>query len=137
MLRAGGKQVIKWTAEGAVNGIQCSVFCNVRHTSIARDMLVSLKRTATAVNQGGTADRVFVLDRILFCQGLFYFTKSLAQRRAYDHTEFRNITGIKKTGHLQNSSGQHGDPFRCQNTHRGTADLKKCIRSLLPIRVCC
>ena len=32
LLRTGGKQVIKWTAEGAVNNVssQHLVFCNVR-----------------------------------------------------------------------------------------------------------
>ena len=40
------------------------VFCNVRHTSVAGDMLVSCKRTAQAVNQGGTADSVFVYSSL-------------------------------------------------------------------------
>lgn len=77
LLRMGGKQVIKWTAEGAVNNkslhdlyeiasqfilnlqVFYLVFCNVRHTSVARDMLVSHKSTARAVNQGGTADSFY------------------------------------------------------------------------------
>lgn len=58
MLRMGEKQVIKWTAEGAVKG-DSRVFCNVRHTLVAGDMLVSCKRTVgLTVNQGGTADCV-------------------------------------------------------------------------------
>ena len=44
MLRAGEKQIVKWTAEGTVKSIrfsytQYSVTC--RHTSVAGDMLVS------------------------------------------------------------------------------------------------
>lgn len=54
----GEKQVIKWTTEGAVKG-DSRVFCNVRHTLVAGDMLVSCKRTVgLTVNQGGTADCV-------------------------------------------------------------------------------
>ena len=76
LLRTGGKQVIKWTAEGAGNGVHQAftvkgnhrmnrlVFCNVRHTSVAGDMLVSCKRIAQAVNQGGTADSVFVYSSL-------------------------------------------------------------------------
>ncbi len=33
------------------------------HTSVATDMIVSSKRTALVVNQGGTANQVFVLDK--------------------------------------------------------------------------
>ena len=49
------------------------VFCDVRQTLYAEDMIVSYKCTAQAVNQGGTADKyLFVLDReSLFCQGRF------------------------------------------------------------------
>ena len=86
LLRTGGKQVIKWTAEGAGNSVHQKnsysfahskhtyreeqsrkerlVFCNVRHTSVAGDMLVSCKRTAQAVNQGGTADSVIVYSSL-------------------------------------------------------------------------
>ena len=76
LLRTGGKQVIKWAAEGAGNGVHQSitvrdnhrmnhlVFCNVRHTSVAGDMLVSCKCTAQAVNQGGTADSIFVYSSL-------------------------------------------------------------------------
>lgn len=43
------------------------VFCNVRHTSVARDMMVSHKRTAKAVNQGGTADSLYSSLTENFC----------------------------------------------------------------------
>ncbi|MDO5540946.1 MAG: hypothetical protein Q4F83_12915 [Eubacteriales bacterium] len=35
-------QIAKWTAEGAVKG-ECRVFCDVGHTLVAGDMLVSRK----------------------------------------------------------------------------------------------
>ncbi len=39
-LRTGERLVIKWAAEGAVNG-ESLVACDVRHTSVAGDMIVS------------------------------------------------------------------------------------------------
>lgn len=33
-------QIVKWAAEGAVKGMG-RVFCDVRHTSVVRDMVVS------------------------------------------------------------------------------------------------
>lgn len=38
------------------NARERGVFCNVRHASVAGDMLVSCKGTVHAVKQGGTAD---------------------------------------------------------------------------------
>ena len=32
LLRTGGKQVIKWTAEGAVNDV-ISLFCNIQYSA--------------------------------------------------------------------------------------------------------
>jgi len=55
MLRTDRTQAIKWTAEGAVNG-NLLVFCDVRHTLVVIDMLVSSKCTSIRfVNRGGTA----------------------------------------------------------------------------------
>ena len=61
---SGKKQIVKWTAEGAVKGeteffAEYSATCG--HTSVAGDMQVSRKCTAViAVNQGGTADNAFI-----------------------------------------------------------------------------
>ena len=42
MLRAGEKQVVKWTAEGAVKcGVAAEYSATCGHTSVALDMLVS------------------------------------------------------------------------------------------------
>lgn len=55
------KQVVKWTAEGAVKCEDHKVFCDVagrRHLpGICR---YPAKCTGHAVNQGGTADKCFV-----------------------------------------------------------------------------
>ena len=65
MLRSGKKQVVKWTAEGAVKCEFHRVFCDVggrRH--LPGICWYPAKCTGHAVNQGGTADSVlFVLDR--------------------------------------------------------------------------
>ena len=72
MLRTGGTQIIKWTAEGAGKGRKDSaeysrkscvgngegagsedrVYRDVRHTSVAGDMMVSRRVYGIAVNQG-------------------------------------------------------------------------------------
>ena len=55
-------------------GLTCGVFCNVRaYVSCRGYKSYPVKRTAHAVNQGGTADLcIFVLDReVIFCQGFF------------------------------------------------------------------
>ena len=80
LLRTGGTQIIKWTAEGAGKGRKDSVghsrkscegigesagsegrvYRDVRHTSVAGDMMVSHRVYGIAVNQGGTADQLYV-----------------------------------------------------------------------------
>jgi hypothetical protein len=45
-------QIVKWAAEGAVKGTGCRVFCDVRHTSVAGDMLVSHKGTSSFRESG-------------------------------------------------------------------------------------
>lgn len=55
-----------------MNGI-VQVFCNVRHTSVVGDMIVSRKAHGIAVNQGGTADGSFALDR--FLSGAFFMLR--------------------------------------------------------------
>ena len=40
-LRKVREQAVKWTTEGAGNETESSVFCDVRHASVARDMIVS------------------------------------------------------------------------------------------------
>ena len=40
-LRKVREQAVKWTTEGAGNETKSSVFCDVRHTSAARDIIVS------------------------------------------------------------------------------------------------
>ena len=79
LLRTGGTQIIKWTAEGAGKGRKDSaeysrkscvgngegagsedrVYRDVRHTSVAGDMMVSRRVYGIAVNQGGTADQLY------------------------------------------------------------------------------
>ncbi len=50
-------QTVKWTAEGMVKGVFRRVFHDVTHTSVARDILVSLREHGIrSVNQGGTAN---------------------------------------------------------------------------------
>ena len=64
-------QIAKWTAEGAWKSFSL-VLCDVRHTSVARDMIVSRKEHVNYVKLGGTADYIQpVLDRFLvgICQG--------------------------------------------------------------------
>ena len=69
-------QPVKWTTEGIGNG-DSQVFYDVRHTLVVRNMLVFCKVHGylilyrISVNQGGTADKLFVLDRGILCQGLF------------------------------------------------------------------
>ena len=62
MLRSGKKQVVKWTAEGAVKCEFHRVFCDVggrRH--LPGICWYPAKRTGHAVNQGGTADSVCII----------------------------------------------------------------------------
>ena len=56
-VRGGGSRIemqdIKWTAEGAVKGL-CyvnQVFCDVRHTSVAGNMLVFRKEREVSRNK--------------------------------------------------------------------------------------
>ncbi len=66
------KQIVKWTAEGAVKG-ETRVFCDVRHASVAGDMLVSRKAHGVGCESRWHREYVvFVLDRESLCQGLFY-----------------------------------------------------------------
>ncbi len=60
----------------------CRVFCNVRHTLVVRDMIVSCKVHGRTVNQGGTADKdyLFALDRITFSVEFFCLIKLLVQK---------------------------------------------------------
>ena len=60
------KQVVKWTAEGAVKCGFHKVFCDVAGRRYLPGICwYPAKRTGHAVNQGGTADKfLFVLDRV-------------------------------------------------------------------------
>ena len=53
------KQIIKWTAEGAVKG-KAEYSATRGHASVAGDIQVSRKGRPEAANQGGTADKVFI-----------------------------------------------------------------------------
>ena len=59
LLRIGQRcRLLQWAAEGMVKGesVFCRVFHDVRHTLVARGMLVPHKGTGLLpVNQGGTA----------------------------------------------------------------------------------
>ena len=63
-------QAAKWTAEGTGKGSNL-VFCDVRHTSVAGNMQVFRKVHGsfheTRWHRGNS-----VLDKSIFCQGLFY-----------------------------------------------------------------
>ena len=76
------KQVVKWTAEGAAKCDYHKVFCDVagrRH--LPGICWYPAKRTAYAVNQGGTADRkVFVLDRSLDSVRGFFAAQTLLRQ---------------------------------------------------------
>ena len=54
--------MIKWTAEGAGKGMDFRVFCDVRHTSVVRNMMVFRKGAdlylKISAKQGGTAGNV-------------------------------------------------------------------------------
>ncbi len=87
MLEPGKKQVVKWTAEGAVKCVFHRVFCDVagrRH--MPGICWYPAKRTGHAVNQGGTADSVvyssltdsMILSGAFFCpltRATFYFAR--------------------------------------------------------------
>lgn len=69
MLRTDRTQPVKWTTEGMVKGSRrLSGSRDVRHTSVAADMMVSGESTLFYVNQGGTAggEILPVLDRRLY-----------------------------------------------------------------------
>lgn len=76
LLRSGKKQVIKWTAEGAVKcDFYYRVFCNERACVSCRGYVsILLSVWEVPQNQGGTADKIlFVLDRRLnSVKGVFY-----------------------------------------------------------------
>ena len=68
LLRTGMKQVVKWTAEGAVKGVT-RVFCDAK----ARVSCRGYVGIPQSENQGGTASRNYSpLTEGIFCQGLFY-----------------------------------------------------------------
>ncbi len=69
------KQVVKWTAEGAVKCDFHKVFCDAAGGRYLPGICwYPTKRTGSTVNQGGTADNLYyssLTDRS-FCQGRFF-----------------------------------------------------------------
>ena len=71
----GEKQVVKWTAEGAVKCEDHKVFCDVAgRRNLPGICGYPAKRTGHAVNQGGTADKNFYssLTESIFLSGTFF-----------------------------------------------------------------
>ena len=70
------KQVVKWTAEGAVKCEDHKVFCDVAgRRNLPGICGYPAKRTGHAVNQGGTADKNFYssLTEIIFLSRTFFY----------------------------------------------------------------
>ena len=116
--KSGKKQVVKWTAEGAVKCDYHKVFCDVagrRH--LPGIYWYPAKCTGHAVNQGGTADKCFVRpwQKVYFCQGRFFWGSFDGRYNVKGVFPFSKEVTIRC---FQNDGGAHS----MERTRRNTSE---------------